>query len=101
MTPQTQPASAAAVLQRVRQQVSSAAESNQAWRERVKNAPQRIGCAACDFVGHAEPRQTEDALHIQPCPRCGEQNLHEYPVRGTWPSECGEGCPFENDGNGS
>lgn len=77
--------------------MSLTASDMAAVRERVKGHPQRIGCNACDWVAHVDPRhgrQTEEKLHSLVCAHCGAEPLHEYPIRGTWPSEY-QGCPFE------
>ena len=61
------------------------------WRYDPKEAiEKRIGCDGCDWVGSISPVHTETELHGVLCPNCGEQNLHHYPVFGTWPSDYDE-----------
>jgi predicted RNA-binding Zn-ribbon protein involved in translation (DUF1610 family) len=47
----------------------------------------RIGCASCDFVGDLQKVIDEEEVHQFVCPYCGQQDLHHYPVVGSWPSD--------------
>lgn len=70
--------------------------------DRVLPENARIGCRNCDWVGGLSSDYPvaasiyERQLHGYHCPTCGENDLHEYPVPGSWPSDYPEGCPLQD-----
>ena len=47
----------------------------------------RVGCASCDLVTGMLTVIPETELHTFRCPICKAQDLHHYPVTGSYPSD--------------